>query len=64
MNSALEIARARAKSSLAKLSDLHFEMIGSYQDVSKIEEFKKIIINNNNSNDDQILHDYIFNLFK
>jgi len=43
---------------------LHFEMIGSYQDVSKIEEFKKIIINNNNSNDDQILHDYIFNLFK
>jgi len=37
-------------------------MIGTYQDVSKIEEFKKIIISNNTSNDDQILHDFILNL--
>lgn len=30
LNSALEIARSRAKIFLAKLSDLHFEMITSY----------------------------------
>jgi len=63
LNSALEIARSRAKSSLAKLSGLHFEMISSYQDVLKIEEFKNIIIDNNKKNDDQILHDYIANLY-
>ena len=38
-------------------------MISSFQDVLKIEEFKKIIIDNNKRNDDQILHDYISNLY-
>jgi len=38
-------------------------MISSYQDVLKIEEFKNIIIDNNKRNDDQILHDYISNLY-
>lgn len=38
-------------------------MISSYQEASKLEEFKKILINNNKSNDEQILHDYILNLY-
>jgi len=63
LNSALETAKSLAKHSLAKLSGLHFDMISSYQDVLKIEELKKIIIDNNKRNDDQILHDYIANLY-
>ena len=62
LDAAIENAKLRSKTVLGKLSEFYANMIDAYQDVSKVEEFKTLLLNFRASNDnaaDDLLHKFI-----